>query len=97
MSVLEPRVTSIARPGFSIFSKPSYFCMCNFVSGNKARLASVPGNNVPHTKLKSAILAEIKRTQVAEFAIIYSNLLVIVPGTRVYKAVAQLYSDSSLV
>ena len=35
MSVLEHRVTSNARLGFSI-SKPSYFCMWNFVSADKA-------------------------------------------------------------
>ena len=28
VSELEPRVTSNARLGFSIFSNPSYFCMC---------------------------------------------------------------------
>ena len=39
VSVLEPRVTSIARLGFSIFSKPSYFCIWNFVSADKAQLA----------------------------------------------------------
>ena len=44
MSVHEPRVTSNARLRFSIFSNPSYFCMCNFVSGDrsKAHLALFP-------------------------------------------------------
>ena len=40
VSVLEPRVTSNARLGFSIFSKPSYFCIWNFVFADKAQLAS---------------------------------------------------------
>ena len=42
MSVLEPRVTSNARLRFSIFSKPSYFCMWNFVAADKARLTLSP-------------------------------------------------------
>ena len=39
MSVLKLIVTSNARLGFSIFSKPSYFCMWNFVSADEAQLA----------------------------------------------------------
>ena len=46
MSVLEPRVTSNARLRISIFSNPSYFCMCNFVSGNKAQLALFPATKL---------------------------------------------------
>jgi hypothetical protein len=50
MSVLEPRVTSNARLGFSIFFNPSYFCYCNFVSANKARLAVFPGTKLHKQK-----------------------------------------------
>jgi hypothetical protein len=39
VSVLEPRDTSNARLGFFIFSRPAYFWMWNFVSGDKARSA----------------------------------------------------------
>ena len=40
--VLEPRVTSNARTRISIFSKSSYFCVCNSVSGDKAHFALSP-------------------------------------------------------
>ena len=54
MSVLEPRVTSNMRLGFSILSNPSYFCMRNFVSGNKAQFtySFIAGNKVSHTKVQ---------------------------------------------
>ena len=43
MSVLEPRLTSDVGLGFSKFSHPSYFCMWNFVSTDKAQLALSAG------------------------------------------------------
>ena len=39
MPAFEHRVTSIVGLGLSLFSNPSYFCTCNFVSGNNAHLA----------------------------------------------------------
>ena len=39
VSVLEPRLTSNAGLRISIYSNPSYFYMCNFVSGDKFRFA----------------------------------------------------------
>ena len=69
MSVLEPRVTSSERLVFPIFSNPSYFCMWNFVSGDKAQLALSHETKLHIQKFKSAILAEIQRYKFAELDI----------------------------
>jgi hypothetical protein len=59
VSVLEPRVTSNAGLGFSIFSKPSYFCMWNFVSADKAQLALSDETKFHIQKCNTTILADI--------------------------------------
>ena len=58
MSVLEPRVTSNARLRFYIFFNSSYFCMCNFVSGNKGNELYSRKQSCTY-KSENAILADI--------------------------------------